>query len=177
MRSLPASLLPLVGCAFFVAVVSPTRADDKRPSGVAELLKAKDFWQTTGLRDGRKWTDGEVEQLRGLVATSPDAVVRLRGDKILADLDKKGRFGAKQEAIVTAGFRYLEKNLKTAPVKTLCVEQGLTHYTVSTKSDGTLWLLVEHVESKGFNGGLNLKWDGTKKDITKMEAWGNVPAE
>ena len=78
--------------------------------------------------------------------------------------------------IVAASFRYLEERLAQQSVQTLCAEQGFTHYTVSQRGDGTILFLIEHVDAQGFNGGLNLAWNGGTQAIETMQAWGAVPA-
>lgn len=172
------NLLLAVFCsAISLAVnIQIVHAGDCQAEDIVKVLKAKDFWDKDGKTAGREWADAERKQLAELKSSSKDAVVRLRANKVLVDLAGNSRFGARDETVALAGFRYLEGRLKEAPVQELCAEQGFTHYVVSTKNDGSVWFLIEHVESAGFNGGLNLSWDVKKKVITSMQSWGEVPA-
>ncbi len=151
-------------------------ADGDKPGDISEILKAKDFWDKAGKKDGRKWTDAEKKQLDDFKSTSKDAVIRLRANKVLVDLAGNARFGGAKddEAVVIGCFRHLEKELATLPVKTLCTQQGFTHYG---DGGGSNVLLIEHVQPGGFNGGLNLKWDSEKKAVVEMKSWGDVPAK
>ena len=188
-------VLPSAVFALLMALSpSSSPADEPPPKGVLEILQAQDFWEKAGQRDGRKWTDDEVKQLRELEKSGKEAVVRLRACKILVDVGDKrpknenrieiikiaggNKAPIKSEnAIVTAAFRHLEKHIESAAVKKLCVEKGFTNYAVSTQTDGTTKFLIERVHLKDFNGGLNLRWDEQKKEIVEMKAWGDVPAK
>jgi len=168
-------LLGTCGVALlFAANARSVRADGDQPSDVAAILKAKDFWDTTGKAGGRKWTEGEKKQLEILKSMSKDSLVRLRANKMLVDLGNKGRIvgGPEAEIALIGGFRYLETILPSIPVHCLCVQHGFTHY-VSNKNGV---FLLEHVEARGFNGGLNLKWDFAKKAVVEIKSWGDVPA-
>ncbi|MCE9604658.1 MAG: hypothetical protein K8U03_07110 [Planctomycetia bacterium] len=152
------------------------QANDDKPGDVSEILKAEDFWSTTGKQNGRTWTDSEKRQLEELKTTSKDGVIRLRANKVLVDLAGNSRIDGYEDA-VTDCFRYLEKQLGSAPVKQLCAEVGFTHYGIGTGTNGVF--LIEHVDGnpKGFNGGLNLTWDREKKTVTGVKSWGKIVAE
>jgi hypothetical protein len=154
--------------------IEPAQAEK---NDVASVLGRKDFWEKAGARNGRMWTDEERKELERLRKTSNDFSIRLRANKVLTDLAGKSRFPAEDAALVTAGFRYLEQRLDQAPARTLCVEQGFTHYTAGSRADGSGLFLIEHVEGNGFNGGLNLVWNGGTQAIESMQAWGGVPAK
>ncbi len=89
-------------------------------------------------------------------------------------MDRAGKSRGKDEAAVSAAFKYLEEKLAAPQVKKLLIEQGFTHYTVAAKgADDSQMFLIEHVSTpKGFNGGLNLRYDRKKKIIVEMKAWG-----
>jgi hypothetical protein len=159
---------------WFCVVPSFIFAADDGPNNIVKVLESKDFWETAGKKDGRKWTAEELKQLENFNSSNQKAMLRLRANKVLVDLAGHGRYRQQDEAVVSAGFRYLEEKLQEKPVKKLIAEQGFTHYTISKKTDGTQWFLIEHVETGGFNGGLNLKVD--EEDITDMQSWGAVSA-
>ena len=168
----------LVAACLVLAAVNP-RIEPAQPekNDVASILNRKDFWEKAGSKDGRKWTDAERKELEKLRKTSNDFSIRLRANKVLTDLAGKSRFSADDASLVTAGFRYLEQRLDQAPARTLCVDQGFTHYTAGTRADGSGLFLIEHVEGQGFNGGLNLVWNGGTQAIESMQPWGGVPAK
>jgi hypothetical protein len=144
---------------------------------VASILGRADFWEKAGARNGRKWTDDERKELENLRKTSKDFSIRLRANKVLTDLAGQSRFSDEDAALVAASFRYLEQRLDQPPARTLCIEQGITHYTAGMRADGSGLFLIEHVEGQGFNGGLNLVWNGGTQAIESMQAWGAVPAK
>lgn len=152
---------------------------DAQESGrneVALLLQSRDFWDTAGRQGGRQWTRAEERQLADLQFSSQNPVTRLRANKVLVDLASNGRVKDKtDEAAVIACFQYLEEQLATRPVKTLCADQGFTHYFGPLRSGGTF--LIEHVGTRRFNGGLNLHWDAGKQTVAGMKAWGEVPVD
>ena len=58
-------------------------------------------------------------------------MLRLRANKVLVDLTGKSKTDGDEDAVAGC-FRYLEKELGSAPVKQLCVEVGFTHYSSGT---------------------------------------------
>ena len=170
MRSL--FLIAGVLCVSFLTQSLPLRAGEEKTDDVAKILNAKNFWDKAGKKDGRQWTAAEKTQLEKLKTESKDAVVRLRANKVLVDLAANGRLvGKDAETLVIECFRHLEKELANAAVKKLCAEQGFTHY-IGTVGNGVF--LIEHVQLRGFNGGLNLKWDSATNSVVEMESWGDV---
>ena len=152
------------------------RAGDDKP-GVVDVLKAKDFWDKAGKKDGRKWTDAEQKQLEDLKSSSKEAVVRLRANKVLVDLAGKSRYEAQDEALVAAGFQYLEGKLNEAEVKELCAEKGFTGYALEQPLKRFKFLVVERVEKEGKSGGLFLLWDTDTNVIMDMQFWTAAPQE
>jgi hypothetical protein len=159
---------------FLLTVPASARAAETKLADVEKILHDKDFWDKAGRRADRKWTDEEQKHLQELKSSSKDPLLRLRANKILLDLSGAGKYTRDQEPIVLGAFRSLEKNLSLLPVKILCVDQGFTHFSVGTTATGESVFLIEHVEARGFNGGLNLKWDGKNKAVVEVKPWGDV---
>ncbi len=171
MRRLP-HIAALLAVLCFMVHTRIIAAEDK-PRDTVKILESKDFWGTAGKKGGRKWAALERKQLEELKSSSRNARLRLRANKILVDLAGNARYREEDEAAVVAGFHYLEDNLQIKPIQKLVEKQGFTHYTVSMKNEGTQWFLIEHVELKGFNGGVNLKVD--EEAITEMKSWARSP--
>ncbi len=173
MRQWRSRFLTLGLLSSFLAAAPSARADDKPAKELVQTLQARDFWQNAGRKGVRKWTEEEAKQLRALADTSKDPSIRLRARKVLVDLSGNSRYAAGDEAIVVVAFRLLERQLDKPTVRTLCVDKGFTHYTVS-QGPGGKCLLIEHVQHRGFNGGLNLLWDAKKQTIVEIKSWGDV---
>ena len=164
------SILPALFSFGAIALAVPIpRATDK-PLTVEETLKTKDFYDKPF-----KFSDDDLKQIEKLSDESKDPIVRVRARKIVVDRAGNGRDS--NPDLTKAAFKYLESKLDFPGVKALLVEQGFSHYTTSAKADGSSWFLIEHVAVRGFNGGINLKYDSTKKQIVEMQAWGAVPAD
>ncbi len=107
-----------------------------------------------------------------MAANSRDNTLRVRAQKIL--VEQSGRGKGANVPVVAAGFEYLEQHFDHPGVKGLLLDEGFTHYTASTGAGGQPWFLIEHVQSGGYNGGLNLRYDPAQKKIVEMKVWGRT---
>lgn len=136
-----------------------------------KALAAERFWTEP---PKLAWTQSEKDLINEMSATGTDPAVRLRATKLLIDFEGKGRCGEGQFPIVVAGFRHMEEHSKEPAIRKLLAGPRLTHYTVSTKGDGSLWLLVESVAPQANRGGINLQWDAAKSKVVAMQVWGEL---
>lgn len=163
-------LVVATGCCCAFAAENTPQQESAR---LERVLAAKQFWVKP---PDSSWTPREVGLLSQLAVSSHEAVVRLRATKLIIDLAGNGSATAEQAPIATAAFRYLEEHADQPSVARLLASPRLTHYTVSTKDDGSIWVLLESMATGANRGGLNLKWDKDAGQIATLTAWGGLAA-
>ena len=82
-------------CLVFTTAVPKVVPAQPEKDDVASVLGRKDFWEKAGTKDGRKWSEAERKELEELQASSKDAVIRLRANKVLTDLAGRSRFACR----------------------------------------------------------------------------------
>ncbi len=147
---------------------STSRQDRER---LEQTLAAEQFWAQP---PKTPWTAREAAIFSEIAASASEPAVRLRARKILIDLAGNGRATAEQLPMVAAAFRHLERNAAQPAIARLLAGPGLTHYTVSTKGDGSRWVLVESTAPESNRGGINLRLNAEGTEILLMEAWGGI---
>jgi beta-lactamase regulating signal transducer with metallopeptidase domain len=182
----PVSLRDLVACGLVLAAVGilgivPWKLVAAEPSEkILQLIKADDFWSQTGAKLTHEDIKFEERNaLRELAGSSDDTAVRIRAFKLLADHDNRTRYSkdfAEQQVLeaVEGVFRHLETHTNDEMVAKFRPELGFTHITVSKRAadQGSVWVLIEVVDSVLPSGGLNIRWSSTTKTVNKIEHWG-----
>ena len=154
-----------------VQITAAPLAGQQPRDEVVRALSSMSYWNLDGRKDARAWSEDELVRIQQLAGASDDPILRLRASKIVVDAAGRSRFRANQEDVALAAFRYLESHLDAPEVRDLCVGLGFTHYGVEVKEDGSTRFHIERATLIA-SGGLNLRWDRTKKEFTELESWG-----
>ncbi|MBM4156495.1 MAG: hypothetical protein FJ221_15925 [Lentisphaerae bacterium] len=164
-------LIAATGCCCAWAADTTPQQDRAR---LEQVLSSKEFWVKP---PSTSWNPHEVALLSQLAACSHEPAVRLRATKLIIDLAGNGYSTPQQAPIVIAAFRYIEERADQPAVARLLASPRLTHYTVSTKEDGSVWVILESMATGSNRGGVNLEWDKDRAQIASLTAWGGFAAE
>ncbi len=147
---------------------------------VRELLRAKNFWQTTGRESQHDFSDDQKQALKVIASDSAGpAWARLRAAKLLCDLSKqvqveKGIPQADAARALAEAFVHIEDNLHDDAVSRFALEKGFNRLSVSRQEQDPAGIRVrlESTDPGRVPGGLNLRLDPKTWQVTKAESWG-----
>jgi hypothetical protein len=163
-------LLLLAFAAPFLFATAAENPPALERAKLATVLAEKGFWDK---QPDTIWNAREVAALDDLADSGDSPAVRLRATKLLIDVAGGGRATAKELPIVAAGFRYIEQHLQDPAILRMLAAPRMTHYTVSSQADGSVWFLLELARSPD-GGGLNFRWDAEKKQMELVKSWGSL---
>ncbi|HYE18664.1 MAG TPA: hypothetical protein VEA69_09480 [Tepidisphaeraceae bacterium] len=169
---------PVHSLAFVLLVVLASARAAAAPTAV-DLLRAADFWDLPVAADATPLNRTIVPDLRKVAAESPDRALRLRATLLLCDLAGNHRVApgldpAAARKAFAAAMRHLEANLDDAAVAHFGPEDGVSHATVTRRTDGAMagvWVLIETVAPEN-RGGLNVRVDPNTGKVDRVDVWG-----
>ncbi|HSI34660.1 MAG: hypothetical protein ACAI43_18410 [Phycisphaerae bacterium] len=168
---------PVHWLAIVLLVFASVRAA-AAPTAV-DLLRVKEFWDLPVAADASGLNRTIVPDLRRVLAESPDRGTRLRATMLLCDLDGNRRVAPGLDPAVArkafaAAMRHIEANLDDAAVARFGPEDGVSHATVTRRTDGAMagvWVLIETVTPEN-RGGLNVRVDPDTGKVDRVDVWG-----
>lgn len=161
-------------CTFAFRGLGADATPQQDRAHLEQSLAAKEFWTKA---PNATWTPHEVALLSQLAVASHNSAVRLRATKLIIDLAGNGSSTQQQASMVVACFRHLEEHTEQPIVARLLAGPLLTHYTVSAKADGSVWVLLESVATGANRGGINMQWDAEKAQVGSLSSWGVFAAK
>jgi hypothetical protein len=147
---------------------------------VRELLRARNFWQTTGRESQHDFSEDQMQALEAIASDSAGpARARLRAAKLLCDRSKqvqveKGISQADAARALAEAFVHIEDNLHDDAVSRFAPDKGFDHLSIGRQKQDPAGIRVrlESTDSGRAPGGLSLRVDPKTWQVTKAESWG-----